>query len=124
MICLFFVIVLINGWKTRQVDFVLVYPQVPLEYDTCTDLSKRVESKFGADKVLWLNKNLYGHKKSGRQFHIFARENLISVGWEQLYINDCVIYKEMTVMMMYVDDLILMNEVNDIINDEIGGEHN
>ena len=56
---MFVVIALINRWKTRQVDFVLVYPQGPLEYDIYMELPKGVKYKFGIDKVMWLNKNLY-----------------------------------------------------------------
>lgn len=86
-------IALINRWESQEVDFVLAYPQAPLEYDIYMQLPKGVESRFGADKVLRLNKNLYGQKQAGRQFHIFARENLISVGWEQLCIDECMFYK-------------------------------
>lgn len=97
----------------------LAYPQALPEYDIYMDLPKGVETKFGSDKVLRLNKNLYGQKQAGSQFHIFARENLISVGWEQSCINECIFYKGKTVILMYVDDLILMNEADNVINEEI-----
>ena len=119
VIRLFFTLALLSGWKSRQVDFVLAYPQAPIEFDLYMQLPKGIESKFGSDKVLRLNKNLYGQKQAGRQFHIFARDNIVANGWKQSVIDECVFYKDGTIMLMYVDDLILLNASNNAINEEI-----
>ena len=83
IIRLFFIIAIKQNLNARQVDFVLVYPQAPIEYDMYMELPKGVETRFGQEKVLRLKKNLYGQKQAGRQFHIFARENLEKIGWRQ-----------------------------------------
>ena len=102
-------------------DFILAYPQAPLQCDIYMDLPAGVRARFGEEKVLKLNKNLYGQKQAGRQFHIFARDHLMKMGWNQSKIDECVFYKKKTVMLMYVDDLILFNSSDQIINQEVVG---
>ena len=98
-----------RGWLTRQVDFVLAYPQASLQYDIYMSLLAGVQSRLGKDKVLKLNKNFYGQKQAGRQFHIYARDNLEKLGWIQSKIDKCVFYKEKSVLLMYVDDVFTDN---------------
>ena len=82
-------------------------------------LPKGVEAKYGKKKVLKLRKNLYGQKQAGRQFHHFARDNLIALEWQQSKIDECVFYKKDSILLMYVDDLILINKSDEVINNEI-----
>jgi hypothetical protein len=53
---------LLYDWHTRQVDFILAYPQAPIEFDMYMELPKGIEMKDGNRKthVLKLLKNLYG----------------------------------------------------------------
>jgi hypothetical protein len=65
---LFLVISILNGWETRQIDFVLAYPQADVE----CDLFMEVPVGFnlpGRDKkeyCLKLKKNIYGTRQAGR----------------------------------------------------------
>jgi hypothetical protein len=42
---------LLNYWFTRQIDFVLAYPQAPIEFDMYMELPKGVEMKDGSRKT-------------------------------------------------------------------------
>ena len=116
---LFFTIAILCNLHARQVDFVLAYPQAPIQYDMYMALPKGIEARYGKRKVLKLHKNLYGQKQAGRQFHHFARDNLIKLGWNQSKIDECIFYKDSSILLMYVDDLIVLNKSNKVINDEI-----
>jgi hypothetical protein len=56
---------ILNGWYTRQIDFILAYPRAPIEFDMYMELPKGVEMKDGNRKthVLKLLKNLYGQNQ-------------------------------------------------------------
>jgi hypothetical protein len=56
------VLSILNKLYTRQVDFILAYPQADIEFDMYMDLPKGIETKHGKGKthVLKLLKNLYG----------------------------------------------------------------
>lgn len=116
---LFFILSVIYKWKTRQVDFVLAYPQDPIEHDMYMSLPAGVDAKYGKDKVLMLHKNLYEQKQVGIQFFLYAKENMEKLGWEQSSINECVYYKDGTILLQYVDDLIIMNRNDETIDKEI-----
>jgi hypothetical protein len=54
----------LNNWHTRQCDFILAYPQAPIEFDLYLDFPKGIKLSNGNNKthVLKLLKNLYGQK--------------------------------------------------------------
>ncbi len=55
-------------WALRQVDFVMVYPQAPVETDIYMELPHGIKTVTGnsKDHVLKLLKNIYGQKQAGR----------------------------------------------------------
>ena len=100
------VLAALNRWCTRQVDFVLAYPQAPIEYDLYMELPKGVETKYGNGKthVLKLIKNLYGQKQAGRVWNLYLTEKLLSIGFKQSAVDECVFYRGQTIFIFYVDD--------------------
>lgn len=113
---------IIFDWHTRQIDFVLAFPQAPvetplyMEIPVGTYLSGVVNSK---DYVLLLKKNLYGQKQAGRVWNKYLHEGLIEIGFKQSKVDECVYYKGTTIFLVYVDDGILAGpsaeEIDDII---------
>ncbi len=65
---LILVLSLLYGWSTRQVDFVLAYPQAPIECDLYMKLPKGivVPGCDPAEYCLKLVKNIYGQKQADR----------------------------------------------------------
>jgi hypothetical protein len=58
----------LNNWHTIQCDFVLAYPQAPIEFDMYMELPKGIQLSSGNSKthVLRLINNVYGQKQAGR----------------------------------------------------------
>ena len=96
---------LINGWHTRQIDFVVAYPQADVECDLYLEIPQGFEFE-GSRKThcLKLIKNLYGSKAAGRvwQQHLF--KGLTGLGFLQSNTDECVFYRGTTTFMIYTDD--------------------
>ena len=56
------------GWYTQQIDYMLAFPQAPVEKEIYMKIPKgfRVTGKDRDDCVLRLNKNMYGQKQAGQ----------------------------------------------------------
>jgi hypothetical protein len=57
---------LLNNWTTKQIDFVLAFPQAPVERDLYMEIPKGIHvegAKDGEEYVLQLVRNLYGQSK-------------------------------------------------------------
>jgi hypothetical protein len=77
---------IINNWNTRQIDFVLAYPQAGIERELYmklpADFSIEGLSLAEEDKknyVLKLEKNLYGQKQAGRVCYQHLSKKLITL---------------------------------------------
>ena len=103
---LLLVLSIICGWHSVQIDFVLAYPQAPVE----CDLYMRIPKGFTIDGVtrethaLKLLQNLYGQKQAGRVWNKHLHEILLELGWTQSTADDCVYYKGDVIFCVYVDD--------------------
>ena len=91
---LLIVIGILFGWALRQVDFIMAYPQAPIECDMYMELPQGIRTSEGDSKdyVLKLLKNIYGQKQAGRVWNEFLVEKLRSIGFQPSLINDCVFY--------------------------------
>ena len=104
----FLLLALLRGWRTRQIDFILAYPQAPVE----TPLFMRIPKGFAMandnedpqDYVLELVKNLYGQKQAGRVWNKHLHKGLLDIGFQQSAIDECVYYCGSTIFLVYVDD--------------------
>jgi hypothetical protein len=101
---------LLFGWALRQVDFVMAYPQAPIEMDMFMELPQGIEVK-GAnskDHVLKLLANIYGQKQAGRVWNAFLIEKLREIGFTPSLVDDCVFYRGDIIFIVYVDDGIFL----------------
>ena len=57
-----------HNWHTVQLDYVLAFPQAPVEKDLYMTIPRGFEMDKGDNKdyVLRLHKNVYGQKQTGR----------------------------------------------------------
>jgi hypothetical protein len=55
-------------WALWQVDYIMAYPQAPVETDIYMELPQGIKTATGdsKDHVLKLLKNIYGQKQAGR----------------------------------------------------------
>ena len=66
---LFFIRLILKGWHSKQMDFVLAYPHAPTEVQLYMRFPKGYKFKGGISEdthVLKLTKNIYGQKQAGR----------------------------------------------------------
>ena len=106
----FLTISVLRGWICRQLDFVLAYPQAPVETEMYIEIPRGFEFR-GSRKThcMKLLQNIYGQKQAGRVWNIYMTEKLVNeLGFVQSVVDDCVFYKGNCVMLIYVDDTILM----------------
>ena len=101
----FLVLSLLNGWETRQVDFVLAYPQADIECPMYMDIPQGYDCKGSRkDHCLELKKNLYGQKQAGRVWNEYLHEGLLARGFKQSEVDMCLYYRGRVAMLIYTDD--------------------
>ena len=100
-------------WCTKQLDYILAFPQAPVERDLYMEIPKGVEidgvpKEQLKDYVLKIHKNLYGQKQAGRVWYQYLADKLVNkVGFVQSKIDECIFYKGSVVYVLYTDDSIL-----------------
>ena len=114
----------INNWHTRQIDYVLAFPQAPVEKELYMAIPSGIDVSEGdkKDYALKLHRNVYGQKQAGRVWYNYLRDKLIhKVGFTPSKYDDCVFYKGKTMYILYTDDPILAGpdkkEINKILQD-------
>ena len=77
-----------------QIDFIQAYTQAPIEAEKYMELPKGIETYHGnlKDHVLMQLSNLYGQKQAGCVWNSFPVEKLLSLGFQQSLINECIIF--------------------------------
>ena len=103
---LLLVMAIINKWHTRQVDFVLAYPQAPIPYDNYMKLPHGIKTTQGdgCTHVLKLIQNIYGGRNSGRVWNEYLHNGLKNIGFVQSQVDECVYYRGKCIFLCYVDD--------------------
>ena len=101
----------LNKWHTRQIDFILAYPQADIPYDNYMKLPRGIKTiqGNGDTHVLKLKKNIYGGRNSGRIWNEYLKEGLINIGFKQSTADECVYYKKDVIFLFYVDDGIFIS---------------
>ena len=101
--------VLRNKWHTRQVDYVMAYPQAPAIRDTYMELPKGISIPGCSPDthVLHIKRNIYGGKDAGRVWYQYLRAKLESIGFRASIHDECVFYKGRAMYVLYTDDSIL-----------------
>jgi hypothetical protein len=102
---LFLIISIMKGWESRQIDFVLAFPQADVECDIYMEVPVGFDLKQKKkDFCLKLRKNIYGTKQAGRVWNRHVNKGLRKLGFKASLIDSCVYYHGKTTFMLYVDD--------------------
>jgi Reverse transcriptase (RNA-dependent DNA polymerase)/GAG-pre-integrase domain len=114
----------VNGWETRQLDFVLAYPQAPVETDLYMEIPAGFAIKGSNNKkhVLKLVQNLYGQKQAGRVWYKYLSDGLCTkLKFTQSVHDPCIFWRGKSIIVVYTDDTIITgpdpNELDKIIKD-------
>ena len=104
---------IIFNWSLKQIDFVMAYPQAPIETDLYMDLPHGIDVDVpegnSKDYALALLKNVYGQKQAGRVWNQFLVSKLEALGFRSSLVDDCVFYRGSTIFICYVDDGIALD---------------
>jgi len=113
----------IHRWHTVQLDYVLAFPQAPVEKEIFMEIPRGVRISDGdnpKEYVLKLHRNVYGQKQAGRVWNKYLVDKLVNeIGFKQSEVDECVFYKGSVMYVLYTDDSILAgpneNEIKQII---------
>jgi hypothetical protein len=98
----------VHNWKTRQLDYVLAFPQAPVDREIYMNVPKGFEIEGGDEEyVLQLHKNVYGQKQAGRVWNDYLRTKLVKIGFVQSKYDECVYFRGSVMYVLYTDDSIL-----------------
>jgi hypothetical protein len=101
----------IHNWHTTtQIDYVLAFPQAPVEREIYMEVPKRftVQGDANKDYVLKIHRNIYGQKQAGRVWNQYLVDRLVNkVGFVQSKVDESVFYKGNVIYVLYTDDSIL-----------------
>jgi hypothetical protein len=116
-----FILAIKYQWATRQLDFVLAYPQAPVECDLYMEVP-RGHQLYDERKqyAIKLKQNLYGQKQAGRVWNKYLTTTLTKNGFLQSQVDECLFYFKQCIILIYVDDTIIAgptnNNVNEVVN--------
>ena len=113
------------GWHSKQLDYVLAFPQAPVEKEIYMNIPKGFTLKGMPDSneyVLKLHRNVYGQKQAGRVWNQYLVDKLINeLHFKQSKIDECVFYRGKTLYVLYTDDSLLAgpdkSEIDQIVKD-------
>ena len=114
----FLILSLILGWQSRQLDFVMAYPQAPAEMP----LYMRLPQGYKRDGVtrkthaLKLVCNLYGQKQAGRVWNKYMDQGMKEIGFTPSSFNPCLYYRGKIIFLVYIDDCIIFGPDNSSID--------
>ena len=115
---------LVNNWHTQQIDYVLAYPQAPIEREIYMKIPRGMEigGKDKNDFVLKLHRNIYGQKQAGRVWYQYLSKKLVEeVGFTKSEVDECVFTKGEVMYILYTDDSIIAapkkSQVEEVMRD-------
>jgi hypothetical protein len=97
------------GWKTKQLDYVLAFPQAPVERECYMHIPHGMVIGDSGNWVLRVKKNIYGQKQVGRVWneHLVKKLTSPAVGFVQSKYDECIFFHKHAVYVLYTDDSIL-----------------
>ena len=85
------VLAILHDWRTVQIDYVLAFPQAPIEKEMFMKLPKGL--KLVNDEkhyVLKVKRNVYGQQQAGRVWNKYLVDKLTNeVGFTQSEVDEC-----------------------------------
>jgi hypothetical protein len=102
---------ILQNWHTRQLDFVLAFPQADTESEQYMDMPKgfNVGGKHRSSHVLKLLKNIYGGRASSRIWVEHLRKGLEGMGFKRSVADPCVYFRGKLIFLHFVDDCICLS---------------
>ena len=106
---LFLILSLLLGWQSRQLDFVMAYPQAPAEMPLYMRLLQGHQPGGMTRKMhaLKLVRNVYGQKQAGRVWNKFIDKGMRNIGFTPSTFDPYLYYRGSVLFLVYIDDCIV-----------------
>ncbi|KAL7580903.1 hypothetical protein ACA910_001170 [Epithemia clementina (nom. ined.)] len=115
---IFFILSILLGWYSRQLDFVMAFPHAPVEVPLFMTIPKGYRLKDASPQahVLRLLKNIYGQKQCPRVWNRYLDKGLQELGFSTSAIDPCLYYGNQVMMLVYIDDSLLFSPSKEAID--------
>ena len=114
----------IHKLHSRSIDFVLAFPQAKLDTPVYMELPFGFQSDDRGRKVLRLKRSLYGLKQASNNWFEHLIQGLDQRNFVPSTIDPCLWYNEDTILLIYVDDVIIFSRHNNSIDNLIDSLQN
>ena len=117
----FLILSLLLGWRSRQLDFVMAYPQAPAELPLYLRLPQGYKRKGMTRKshVLKLKRNVYGQKQAGRVWNQYMDQGMRSICFTLGKFDPCLYYRKSIIFLVFIDDCIVFGPNDTAINEVV-----
>ena len=114
MVRFFLILSILLGWHSRQLYFVMAYPQAPAEMPFYMQLPQGYKRNGMTRKThaLKLIHNVYRQKQAGRVWNKYMDQSKRKIGFILSKFDPCVYYHGSVVFLVYVDDCIVFGPDN------------
>ena len=117
----FLILSLLLGWSSRQLDFVMAYPQAPAEMPLYLRLPQGYHRKGMTRKshALKLKRNVYGQKQAGRVWNKYMDQGMKSIGFTPSKFDPCLYYRKSIIFLVYIDDCLVFGPTAQAIGEMV-----
>ena len=118
MVRFFLILFILLGWHSRQLDFVLAYPQAPAEMPLYMWLpqSYKRNGMIRKTHALKLICNVYGQKQAGRVWNKYMDQGMHEIGFMPSKFDPCLYYRGSVIFLVYIDDCIVFGPDDQSVN--------
>ena len=118
LIIMFFSLLVIgSNWVHKHIDIKCAYLYGNLNEQIYMEIPKgyKLDSKFNRNNhVMLLKKALYGLHQSGREWFLELDKTLTNLGFNKILRCNCIyVYNWSTIILVYVDDLVIFSKSNE-----------
>ena len=109
---LFFFHLILKGWYSRQMDFMLAYPHALAEVPLYMHFPKGYEFKNGISEdthILKLTKKIYGQKQAGRVWNKYLDEGLREISFKPNKMDPCLYFHGCITLLVCIDNCIMFS---------------
>ena len=122
---LFLILSLLLGWQSRQLDFIMAYPQAPAEMPLYMRLPQGYKRSGMSRKMhaLKLIRNVYGQKQASRVWNQYMDKGMRDIGFTPSAFDPCLYYRGSVLFLVYIDDCIVFGPTAGAIDQVVKDLH-
>ena len=117
----FLILSILLGWCSRQLDFVVAYPQAPAEMPLYLQLPQGYKRKGMTrnSHVIKLKRNVYGQKQAGRVWNQYMDQGMRAIGFTPSKFDPCLYYRNSVIFLVYIDDCLVFGPDDKAIDEVV-----